>query len=208
MSSLCTANVNYLVPLVWRSISRVHCPAACSQVRSTHDAEAIATIDMAVAATLPQRLVEPRGQANRLAESSLPAFPNKGNSPVLVSRMPNDAPLVDQGAQLRDDTNRRQFHVALLEDCSFFAHLVLRHVRAGGNRDSPRKKWNVAKVSQTPPRPSSDALPRQMPVEERALQPASSFLQTLWVEMGCRHVQTLVSEKERHEYRENSKPAL
>lgn len=47
-------------------------------------------------------------------------------------------------------------------------------------------------------------------MEERALQPeaASPFLQTLLVEVGCRHAQTLVAEKERHEYRENSKPAL
>jgi len=36
----------------------------------------------------------------------------------------------------------------------------------------------------------------------------SSPLQTLWVEVGCRHVQPLVSEKERHEYREDSKSAL
>jgi hypothetical protein len=113
-------------------------------------------------------------------------------------------------APLRDDTNRRQFHAALLEDCSFFAHLVLRHVRAGGNRNSPLKKRNVAKVSQTLPRPSSDILLRHLPVEERALQPEAplSSLQTLWVEVGCRHAQTLVSEKERHEYRENAKPAL
>jgi hypothetical protein len=124
--------------------------------------------------------------------------------------MPNDAQQVADAAQLRDDTNRWQFHVALLEDCSFFAHVVLRHVRAGGNRNSPRKKCNVAKVSQTLPRSSSDILPRQLPVEERALQPEAplSSLQTLWVELGCRHAQTLVSEKERHEYRENAKPAL
>jgi hypothetical protein len=208
MTPPCT--VNYLVTLVWRSIPRVHCPAACSQVRSTHDAEAIATREVAVASTPPRWLVEPREQANRLAESSFPVFPNKRNSHVSLSCMPNDAQQVADDAQLRDDTNRRQFHVALLEDCSFFAHLVLRHVRAGGNRNSPRKKWNVAKVSQALPQPSSDILPWQLPMEERALEPEvpSSSLPTLWVEMGCRHAQTLVSKKERHEYRENAKPAL
>jgi hypothetical protein len=175
-----------------------------------HDAEAMATLNVAVTSAPPRRLVEPREQANRLAESSFPVFPNKGNSHVSLSCRPNDAQQVADDASLRDDTNRRQFHVALLEDCSFFAHLVLRHVRAGGNRNSPLKKRNVAKVSQTLPRPSSDILLRQLPVEERALQPEAplSSLQTLWVEVGCRHAQTLVSEKERHEYRENAKPAL
>ena len=47
-------------------------------------------------------------------------------------------------------------------------------------------------------------------MEERVLQPeaASPFLQTLWVEVGCRHAQTLAPGKERHEYRENSNAAL
>jgi hypothetical protein len=180
--------VNYLVTLAWRSIPRVQRPAVGSPVRSTHEAEAIATLNVAVALALPRQLVEPGDP---------------------LSCMPNDAQRVAL-AQLRDDTNRRQFHVAVLEDCRFFAHLVFRHVRAGGNRNSPRKKCNVAKVSQTLPQPTSDILPRQLPVEEQALPPEtpSSLLQTLWVEVGCRHAQTLVSEKERHEYRENAKPAL
>ncbi len=205
--------VNYLVTRTWESIPWVHGPVACSKVRSTHNAETTATIDMGVASALP-RFVETREQANRLAESAFPILPNKGNSHAPLSCRPKDA---GDGTQLSDDTNRRQFHVALLENCSFFAHLVLRHVRAGGNpsscflgRDSSRKKLNVARVSQALARSSANTLPGQLPVEERSLQPEapSSSLQTLWVEVGRRHAQTLVSEKERHEYRENSKPAL
>jgi len=166
--------VNFLVTLAWGSIPWVHCLAACSKVHSTHDA-AVAITDMAAASMLPRQLVE---QANTLAES---------------------------GARLSNNANRQQFHVALLEDCSFFAHLVLRYVRAGGNqssclldRDSPQKKSNVTKVSQTQPRSSSNLLPRHLPVEERTLQPEapSSFLPTLWVEVGCRHAQTLGFRKE------------
>jgi len=56
---------------------------------------AVAITDMAAASMLPRQLVE---QANTLAES---------------------------GARLSNNANRQQFHVALLEDCSFFAHLVL-----------------------------------------------------------------------------------
>jgi hypothetical protein len=38
-----------------------------------------------------------------------------------------------EGRRLRDDANRQQFQVALLENCSFFADLVLRQVRAGND---------------------------------------------------------------------------
>jgi hypothetical protein len=204
--------VNYLVTLDWGSIPWVHCLAACSKVHSTHDA-AVAIIDMAAASMLPRQLVE---QANTLAESAFPVSPNKWNSHAPLSCTPKDAHWVAEGARLSNDANRHQFHVALLEDCSFFAHLVLRYVRAGGNpssclldRDSPQKKSNVAKVSQTQPRSSSNLLPRHLPVEERTLQPEapSFFLPTLWIEVGCRHAQTLGFRKERHEYREGSKPA-
>jgi len=187
--------VNYLVTLDWGSIPWVHCLAACSKVHSTHDA-AVAIIDMAAASTLPRRSVEPREQATTPAESAFPVSPNKLNSHVPLSSMPKDAHRVADDA--RNDANRQQFHVALLEDCSFFAHLVLRHVRAGGNpssflldRDSPRKKLNVAKASEMPPRSSSNILPRHLPVEERTFQPEapSFFLPTLWIEVGCRHAQ-------------------
>jgi hypothetical protein len=195
--------VNYLVTLAWGSIPGVHYPAACSKVHSTHNA----AVAMAAAVTLPRPLVEPKEPANTLAESAFSVFPNKGNAHAPRSCMPKDAHRVADGVRVRNEANRQQFHVALLEDCSFFAHLVLRHVRAGSHRsscllegDSPSKKLNVAKVSQTSPRSSSNiALQAEAP---------SSLLQTLWVEVGCRHAQTLVSEKECHEHREGSKPAL
>ncbi len=128
---------------------------------------------------------------------------------VLPCNEKDELPLAD-GAQLSTPAIRRQFLGELVRDCGFFAHLVFRQVRTERHpsnrlldRDSPRTKLNVVKGSQTPPRSSSD-------VEASSLQPEapSSFLQTLWVEVGCRHVQTHVSEKECHEYGENSKPAL
>jgi hypothetical protein len=81
---------------------------------------------------------------------------------------------------------------------------VLRHVRAEGNpsgslleRDWSRKKLNGVRILPTPPRSKANvALNKRS--EKQALPPEtpSSLLQTLWVEVGCRHVQTLVSEKE------------
>lgn len=112
------------------------------------------------------------------------------------------------GPQLSTQVNRRQFLGELFRDCGFFAHLVFRQVRASSR--SARKKSNVVKLSQTPPRSSSNILPKRLPVEAPSLQPEATLtlLQTLWVELGCRHLQILVSEKECHEYGEDSKSAL
>ena len=87
---------------------------------------------------------------------------------------------------------------------------LFRQARAGHNpasrlsdRDSPGTKLKLVKGSRMPPRSSSDGEASSLPHET-----PSSVLQTLWVEVGCRHAQTLVSEKEHHEYGEDSKPAL
>jgi hypothetical protein len=118
--------------------------------------------------------------------------------------VPKDAQSGAKGERFRVDANREQFQVALLENCSFFADLVLRHVRAEGNpsgslleRDWSRKKLNGVRILPTPPRSKANVALNKRP-EKQALPPEtpSSLLQTLWVEVGCRHVQTLVSEKE------------
>jgi hypothetical protein len=128
---------------------------------------------------------------------------------VLSGNENGTLPLAD-GAQLGAPAIRRQFLGELLRDCSFFAHLVFRQVRTVRNsssrladRDSPRTKFNVVKNSPVSPRSSSSG-------EASSLQSgvSVSFLPSLWVEVGYRHVQTHVSGKECHEYREDSKPAL
>jgi hypothetical protein len=97
------------------------------------------------------------------------------------------------------------FRLHCLKTAVFFADLVLRQVRAGGDpssglseRDSSRKKLNVVRVAPAPPQSRANSVLGQRR-EEPALQPEtlSFVLQTLWIEVGCRHVQTLVSEKER-----------
>ena len=177
----------------------------------------LSTLDMAASAMLPRRLAEASEPAHALLhDSAFPVSPNLWNSQAPRSCARKNAQGGAEGGRLPDDANRQQFQVALLENCSFFADLVLRQVRAGGDssrvlleQDSSRKKLNVVRVSPTPPRSRAKVVLGQQP-EESALPPEtpSSVLQTLWVEVGCRHVQTLVSEKERHEYGEDSKRAL
>jgi hypothetical protein len=128
---------------------------------------------------------------------------------VLSSNEKGKLQLAD-GAQLSAPAIRRQFLGELLRDCGFFAHLVFRQVRTVRNpssrlvdRDSPRTKLNVVKGSPMRSRSRSSG-------EASSLPPgaSSSFLPSLWVEVGCRQVQTHVSGKECREYGENSKPAL
>ncbi len=126
---------------------------------------------------------------------------------VLPHKQKGELHLAD-GVQLSTPVIRRQFLDELLRDCGFFAHLVFRQVRAASkpssrflDPDSSQTKLNVVKVSQTPPRSRSNVLPRHLPAEASDLHP-------LWVEVGYRHVQTHLPEKECHDYGENPKPAL
>jgi hypothetical protein len=108
-------------------------------------------------------------------------------------------PNLAHGPQLVTSANQRQFLTELFRNCGFFAHLVFRQVRP--------KEFNVIKPSQTLPQAG---LPRRLLVEGPGTpaETPSSLLQTLWVEVGCRQMQILVSEKERHDNGEDSKPAL
>lgn len=119
------------------------------------------------------------------------------------------------GPQLGTSAIRHGFLGELLRNCDFFAHMVLRQVRSdcasrrGVDLDSVRKKSNIAKLSQKRLGPSSNVLLSQLWETPGHYGEASSIsLQSLWVEVACRHGQILVSEKERHDCREDSKLAL
>lgn len=177
----------------------------------------LSTLDMVVSSMLARRLAVASEPVHVLLhDSAFPVSRNHWNSQTPRSWVCKDAQSEAEGRGLRDDANRQQFQVALLENCSFFADLVLRQVRAGRDssgglleRDLSRKKLNAVRVSPTPSRSKANVVLRQRS-EEPTLPPETLFslLPTLWVEVGCRHLQTLVSEKERHEYGEDSKPAL
>jgi hypothetical protein len=158
----------------------------------------LSTLDMAASSMLPRRSVEASKHANAIFyDSAFPVSPTHGNSQTRRSCVGNDAPSEAEEGRLRGDANRQQFRAALLENCSFFADLVLRQVRAESDpscvsaQDSSRKKLSVGRVSPTPPKVNVPEEPAHLP------EMPSSLLPTLWVEVGCRHVRTLVSEKER-----------
>lgn len=165
----------------------------------------LSTLDIVAPSMLPRRLAEASQAVNALLhDSAVPVSANHWSSQTECSWVPKDAQSDAEGERLRDDANRQQFQLAVLENCSFFADLALRQVRAEGNpsgslleRDWSRKKLNGVRISPTPPRSKANVAPSKRP-EKQALPPEtpSSLLQTLWVEVGCRHVQTLVSEKE------------
>ena len=110
--------------------------------------------------------------------------------------------------------NQCHFLGELLRDCSFFAHLVFRAVREVDSFDSGRasgyKKSKVLKTSQTLPRSGRDVLPTRLSLETpgpQAKEPRS-LPQALWVEVGCRHAQMIVSGKVPYDYDENPDAAL
>lgn len=159
----------------------------------------LSTLDMSAASMFPLRSAEASKHANAIFyDSAFPVSPTHGNSQTRQSCVCNDASSEAEEGRLRDDANRQQFRAALLENCGFFADLVLRQVRAESDPsralsalDSSRKKLNVVRVSPTPPKANVPEEPGHLP------EMPSSLLPTLWVEVGCRHVRTLVSEKER-----------
>jgi len=158
----------------------------------------LSTLDMAASSMLPRRSAEASKHANAIFyDSAFPVSPTHGNSQTRRSCVGNDAPSEAEEGRLRDDANRQQFRAALLENGSFFADLVLRQVRTESDpscvsaQDSSRKKLSVGRVSPTPPKVNVVEEPTHLP------EMPSSLLPSLWVEVGCRHVRTLVSEKER-----------
>jgi hypothetical protein len=164
----------------------------------------LSTSDMAASSMSPRRSAEASKHANAIFyDSAFPVSPNHRNSQTQRSCERKDVPSGAEEGRLRDDANRQQFRVALLENCSFLAHLVLRQVRAESDpsrgllaQDPSRKKLSAVRVSPRPPK--ADVLLPPQP-QEPALPPEipSSLLPTLWAEVGCRHLRTLVSEKER-----------
>lgn len=121
------------------------------------------------------------------------------------------------GSAIGTSINQRHFLGELLRDCSFFAHLVFRAVREEDNpfdrvsdRNPVLKKSNLLKAPQTLPRSSRSVLPRRLPLAALAHQAEElrSLPQALWVEVGCRHAQTIVSGKVPHDNGENPNAAL
>ena len=169
--------------------------------------------DMATSSKLPQRFAETSEPAQaRSHDTAFAVSANHWNSQTLRSSVSQDAHRGAKGEQLGDDANRRQFQAALLENCSFFAELVLRQVRGEGDlwresleRSSSREQLNVLQVSPKPPGSKADVVRGQRPETETP----SSLLPILWIEVGCHAARRLsLPKRSAHEYGEDPKPAL
>ncbi len=199
---------NYPVTLIAEMISRVKIPAVCSKVLDLLRTQSpLVTLP----ATLEQRSADSAETlvAKREGTSAWSPTSRQGKSQesaFLVSPS-NHRPTLSNAA------SRQQFLLTLLEDCSFFAHLVLRCVRAAGCSQEPAPPGS--KFRSTSVIPSEDQsscnLRAQRPRSHAPTleaEPVPPTLQTLWVDVACRHMRTLAPQEKCHECSEDPKYAL
>lgn len=180
------------VTLFGRSISRRDDPGLCSKVLGTLNFPAPLK---ALPVPLDER-VAGCGEITVVTGEELCRWINCQPSLRAVDSL---ASAGDCSASQRSSTAiREQFLFTLLEDCSFFAHLVLRCARGGDSLTHGEAPWCGAK-----PRPVSEIQRKVQPVTRSFEQPEqhlsagateTSFpeLETLWVEVASRHVRNSV----------------
>jgi hypothetical protein len=203
--------VNHPVTSIWESISRVKsaavvCPKVLDLLRTQSPL-------VALPASLEQRSADSAETVLATREGV-----SAGSSTSLQSTSQESAFVVSpssDAAKLSNAASRQQFRLALLEDCSFFAHLVLRCVRAAGcspGQESAKPGSNFPSTSVIQPEapPTSNLLAQRSRRSAPTLEAEriSPTLQTLWVDMACRHIRTFTPEEKCHEYREDPKHAL
>ena len=152
----------------------------------------LSILNMATSSKLLQRSAETSEPAQALVhDTAFAVSANHWNSPTPRSSVRQEAQSGAKEERLGDVANRRQFQAALLENCSFFADLVLRQVRGKGDpwRESLQRgsSRNILSVSPTPPGSKAHVVPAQRPEPETP----SSLLPTLWIEVGCRATRRL-----------------
>lgn len=177
--------INHLVTVIWGNFSRAQSPAVCSSVLDLlrpRTPRTPRTPLVALSPTVPAVSSTARQSTSR--ESGFLAFPSS------------------DGPKLSNVASRQQFVRALLEDCSFFAHLVLRCVRAARGSPHSCAKQEFAKpgsnsrptaAMQSKAQPISNSLAQRSRRNAPALEAEPLSPQTLWVDMACRHVRTSCS---------------
>jgi hypothetical protein len=185
--------INHLVTVIWENFSPGQSPAVRSKVLDLLRPRA------APWGALPRSLES--GSA-RSAEAALATCEGiaalAGSSTSLPSTCQESAFVCrdSNGQKLSNGATRQQFLLAMLEDCSFFAHLVLRCVRAarGSPHRCPRRESATPQSNSRPTpamqvkaQPISNLLVRPNPATV-ATEPLS--LQTLWVDVAYRHART------------------
>ena len=176
--------INHLVTAIRECFSRRQNPAVCSSVLDLLSPRAswVAMPAEAAAVTREGMTVPAVSSTTRRSISAEPTF----------LACPAGAP------QLNNVASRQQFLLALLEDCSFFAHLVLRCVRAARTSSHSYVSQESAKTglnSRSTPRqrkaqPIPNALRQRSRQQPAVLAAGPSSPQTLWIDVACRYVQS------------------
>lgn len=177
--------INHLVTVIRESFSRLQNPAVCSKVLDllSPRASLVAMPAEAAAVTREGKTVPAVSSTTRRSISAEPTF----------LACPGRAP------QLSNVASRQQFLLGLLEDCSFFAHLVLRCVRAARTSSHSYVSQESAKPglnsrSTTPRQRKAQPLPNALRQRSRqqpsGLEAGPPSPQTLWIDVACRYVQT------------------
>lgn len=178
--------INHLVTAIRESFSRPQNPAVCSSVLDLLSPRAsLMTMPADGAAVTREGMTGPA------------VLSTTGRS---ISAEPTFLDCPGGEPQLSKVASRQQFLFALLEDRSFFAHLVLRCVRAARNSSHSYGGQESAKTglnsrSTTPRQRKAQPIPnalrqrsRQKPSVPQAAGPPPP--QTLWIDVACRYVQT------------------
>ncbi len=177
-----------------RNISRLDGPGLCLKVLGT----------LSCASPLTALSVHPEQRVVRCGNAAVVTHEEHCRS--VNSQPPAGSPLVvgDYCVSRRPNIAiRQQFHVALLEDCSFFAHLVLRCVRGGDGshlgaavprEGKPQLVFGIQRRTQ--PVTRSCAQRELEDLDAGAREASFQGLETLWADMASRHVRIAVREGE------------
>lgn len=190
--------INHLVTVPWENIFPEPSPALCSKVLD------LLRPRMPLVALFPslEHGSADSADAAAVTREGIAALAVSSTSPQGTSQEPAFfASPSSHGPQLNHAAGGQQFLLALLENCSFFAHLVLRCVRAA--RGSPH---GSAKQESVRPRPNyrprqsqaqliSNSFPQRLRQNPPTLEAEPLSPQTLWVEVACRHMRDARSQE-------------
>lgn len=206
--------INHPVTLIWKNTSRLKSAAVCSKVLDLLRPQSSL---VALPASLEQCSPDSAATVITTREGMLALSPISRPSTSQESAFFLSSS--SEGLKLSNATSRQQFLFALLDDCSFFAHLVLRCVRSGGclphrwakqEFAKPGSNFRSSSVIPSETQPTSRVLAQRARRNPPALEaePLSLTLPTLWVDVACRHMRTVAAQEKCHEYSEDPKHAL
>jgi hypothetical protein len=191
--------INYPKTWIAENLSQGEIPALCSKVPDLFRPRSPV---VAWSATLEPHSATPAEMAVARREAMPALAPSSCRGTLQESAFfvcdSQDRPTLSHAA------NHQVFVRTLLEDCRFFAHLVLRCVRASSrSQESAAPRLNLGSTSllSSPASPSCD-LPGKRPqrhaprIETDAGAPT---LQRLWVAVACRHVPIRAFQEKHHE---------